>query len=160
MSDKVPPVIPNLNAVEELAFEPSDAQRVVKSQFWAKFYDDPRTTRDSVNLTHALDYTQDGRLTRWWKMPGFADWFCNKEEWRQRQEYLVMLAQETAEKILKDPRAPAAAKVNLIKFLTESIGRAEARTKEVKMLDASINSMNPEQLAEYIKANTKKIAVE
>lgn len=148
----------NLGAVDDLTYEPSDAERRAKAQFWAKYYDDPKMDRNSISLAAVLDYTGDSRISRWWGKPGFKEWFCNKDEWRQRQEYLVNLAQSVAEDILLDPKANPTAKVALIKFLTESIGRAEARIRETKMLDAAVHNMTAEQLEEFIRSSTKKLS--
>lgn len=145
-------------AAEDLGFQPEPDHRRVKAAFWAKFYEDPKMDRDRVTLAAVQQYLPDYRLRKWWSMPGFKEWFTNKDEWRQKQEYLVMLAQDEAERILLDRNANANAKVGLIKFLVESIGRASPKMKEVKMLDDAIHKMTPEQLEEFVKKGVLSLA--
>lgn len=145
-------------AMEDLTFHPSVEMRRIKATFWATQLENPTCAPDKVTASDVAAITGDSRISRWWAVPGFKDWLRNKDEWRQRQEYLCSLAQDTAEQILLDPHANANAKVQLIKFLTESVGKAEARVKETKMLDAEIHKMSPEQLESYIERHTAKKA--
>lgn len=144
--------------VEELVFEPSAAQRAAKTAFWVRYEEMPLADITDINVTMAMQLSGNRSVGNWWKRPGFEDWFLNKQEWKQRIEYLAMLSLEVAEDILNDDRAPAAAKVNLIKALNELANKMPAKSKEVKLIDEGISNMNKEQLREFIEKGTKLIA--
>lgn len=145
------------SALDDIIFDPNAEMRKLKATFWTIYGSNPLMSRERVTQAAILEATSDTRIRSWWALPGFKEWFTNKDEWRQRQEYLAGLAQDVAEKILLDPRANANAKVALIKFLTESVGKAEARIREVKMLDAQVHEMTPDQLQEFLQKNGVKV---
>lgn len=147
-------------AVEELIFAPSAAQRAAKTAFWVRYEELPLADIKDVNPTMAAQLSGCRTVATWWKKPGFEDWFLNKFEWKQRVEYLALLSLEIAEDILNDDRAPAAAKVNLIKVLNELANKMPAKSKEVKLIDESISKMNKEQLNEFISKSKLLIAKE
>lgn len=141
------------DALDDITFEPNPEMRKLKATFWTQYSTNPMMSKDKVTMAAIQEATNDTRIRSWWAIDGFKDWFCNKDEWRQKQEYLAGLAQDCAEKILLDPRANPNAKVALIKFITESVGKAEARIRETKMLDAQVHDMSPEQLQEFLMKN-------
>ena len=73
--------------VEDLDFAPNDAMREAKAAFWAVARDNPLVDPAELSLATVQQVCPDSRVRRWWGTPGFAEWFCNQEEWRQRIEY-------------------------------------------------------------------------
>lgn len=139
------------DAVTDLLFTPSMAQRKVKAAFWIIHNENPIISKDKINMAYIIQQVDDGRIRNWWGVPGFQDWFLNKEEVRQRIEYLFDVAMDQAEVMLLDQSTQPSAKVNLIKLLSELADKMPAKSKEIKFLDASIEKMDAAQLDEYIK---------
>lgn len=139
-------------ALEEV-YMPSVEQRRVKSAYLAAVSDDPSVDpKEPVTLARALQVTGQTRLTHWWKLTGFKEWFNNKDEYRQRLEYLNQLALDKAEELLYDDNPKtASARVSLIKTLMEAGGKMAAKQKEVKLLDEVIQKMDRQQLEAYLK---------
>lgn len=104
----------------DLIYRPSELQRKAKIRFWAKMDSNPLQDRDSVTLEAVKRMTGSGTIEKWWKEPGFKDWFLNSEEHKQRLEYLYDLALGAAEDILlnTDPKAQGA-RVQMIKAVAE-----------------------------------------
>jgi len=140
-----------IDIAEELSFEPSPAQRKLKAKYWLAVRDYPGSAADKLSCAEAMRVTNDGRLERWWKSPGFAQWFRGRDEFRERTEYLCQLALDTAEQVLlsDDPKA-INAKVSMIKVLLEAGGKI-TKSKEIKLLDESVSKMNKPQLEEYLR---------
>lgn len=149
------PVRPNIMAelLQDLTFLPGPEQRKVKSAFWTIQADSPMVP-GSVSLDSALIITSDNRLRKWWTIPGFSDWFANKEEFRQRIEYLAHLALDTAEDILLDPKANANARVSMAKLVIEAANRMPQKYSKEIYLDEKIGTMGKRELEEYIKRAT------
>lgn len=146
----------------ELSFLPVPAHRIVKSAFWASLAENPiiDPLHDKITLALALRITGDARLNRWWSLPGFQEWFSNKDEFRQRVEYLANLALDVAEEILLDRDAHPNARVNMTKLVIEAANKLPARTSakdDSKYLDAKVATMSREQLEEFIKKQTKAL---
>lgn len=142
-----------IDASTELVFVPSPLQRKAKASYWSVVSSNPLLDTDrELTLAQIQQVVNDARLDKWWSEPGFKDWFANKDEFRQKLEYLCMLAQDTAEEILisEDPRS-VNAKVSLIKVLLEAGGKVAPRQKEVKYLDEQINKMDIKQIEEVLK---------
>ena len=146
-------LIKNLNNSTELLFKPMPQQRQAKATFWT-FVNDSMggLSPEDITLAKALQITNDNRLNKWWKVPGFSEWFSNKDEFRQRLEYLANLALDKVEDIIlaDDPKLTSA-QVNIIKCLMEVAGKVPARVKEVKYLDEAVSRMDKRQLEAFLK---------
>lgn len=145
-------------AVEgEIVFIPSGAQRKAKAAFWVSFTDNPVSDAENVTLAQALQITGESRLQKWWSMVGFKDWFLNKEENKQRLEYIYSLALDSAEEILIDPDANPSAKVQMIKVIAELANKMPQKWKTEKFLDADIQRMDKHQLESYLEKQGVKL---
>ena len=136
----------------DLTYIPNNEQRRTKSAFWSRFMDNPICDPSQITLAIALKFVSHSALERWWKQPGFQDWFKNKEEFRERIEHLVHLGMDALEQILMsdDPKS-ASAKVNAVKLLMEIGRKMPPKQQAEKFLDQSIASMGKQELEEYIK---------
>jgi hypothetical protein len=129
-------------------FRPTDLQVKAKVRFWTRQADNPLADSASVTRQIAIQVTGDQRLAGWWSLPGFADWFTNRDEFRERAEYLVEC---------DDPKV-VNAQVQLIKAIIEASGRGPATKKEVKYLDEGVGKLDATQLEQLLSKNTKRLA--
>jgi len=143
------------NVVELVEFSPSPAMRQAKAKFWVRYNEMPLADESTINSTLAQQLSGNTTVGKWWKQPGFKEWFTNSKEWVQRIEYLALLSLDAAEEVLLDPQAPAAAKVNLIKAINELANKLPSKSKEIKFIDGAVADMDEKQLSEFIKRNTK-----
>lgn len=139
-------------AIEASEFQPTEAQLKVKAKMLGLIMDNPVYSLADLSLEAAMDLTQDKKLERWWNIEGFQDWFKNKNEFKQRNEHLIALAQDAMERILKSSNPKmAGAQVNAFKALLEVANKMPAKKGEVKFSDESINRMDPLQLEEFMR---------
>ena len=135
---------------EQLIFTPTPRQRKVKAQFWSRFQPGPFVSASSLSLPAIQEVVNVAGLKEWWQLDGFQGWFLNREEAREKLEYLYMKALDTAEDILDDPNAQASAKVNMIKVLGELANKFPSKWQE-KFADDDINKMDEKQLVAYLE---------
>lgn len=135
--------------VQELSYSPNGEERRAKAKLIAALEDNPVTDWASLTSAAAVQLTGDERIARWWSKPGFAEWFCNKNEFRAKAEFLldVMLDGLVELAASSDPRT-FSSKINAIKVLVEITGRG-AKSSKVKVLDTEIPT-DPDELREYI----------
>lgn len=141
-----------LQASVELFFVPSPLQQQLKAQFWARFEPGPFADKSRLNLPLVQEHVNDPKLKQYWGVPGFKEWFSNKDEAREKLEYLFMLASSAMEQVLLDPGANANAKANIFKNLAEMTGRLTKGGKEAdKFSDDQVNKMSEEELRKFIQ---------
>ena len=162
------PVEKLAEAMEAITFTPTEVQLKVKAKMLGLVMDNPIYSLDDLTLEGAIDLTKDRRIAKWWDIDGFQDWFKNKNEFKQRNEHLLSLAQDALERILQsDSPRMASAQVNAFKALIEVANKLPAKKGELKYTDERINQLDPLQLEEfmrkagYIRISEKKpIAIE
>lgn len=143
-------------AVDDITFLPSPEQRKAKAAFWAAYTDNPVLDLETISSEEARRYAADTRVYKWWPIPGFRDWFLNKDEFRQRLEYLANIALDAAEEILLNPTAHPSARTNMAKLVIEAAGRMPNKfAKEPKFADEIISRMTRRELEEYIRRGQK-----
>lgn len=136
--------------VGDLTFLPSPEQRKTKSAYWTLRADSPLNS-DQITLPEAQQVTGEGRLRKWWSLPGFPEWFANREEFRQRVEYLANLALDTAEEILLDRNINANARVQMAKLVIEAANRMPQKYQKELYVDEKVSQMGKKELEEYIR---------
>lgn len=136
--------------VGDLTFLPSPEQRKAKSAYWTVRADSPLQA-DRITLQEAQSATGEGRLRKWWTLPGFPEWFANREEFRQRVEYLANLALDTAEEILLDRNVNANARVQMAKLVIEAANRMPQKYQKELYVDEKVAQMGKKELEEYIR---------
>ncbi len=101
-------------------YKPNAAQRRAKANFWTAWQDDPSVDIELLTKDDAIQLSGVKTVGSWWAQAGFKDWFLNKDDHRQRLEYLYDLALDRAEAILEsDEPKMASAQVNVIKAVAE-----------------------------------------
>lgn len=144
-------------ARDVVAFKPNRDQRRAKSNFWSHFVEKDSMPPDTVELAAALRYGADRRISDWWDLDSFQDWFTNKDEFRQRVEFLADLALDHVESILYDEKAKAGEKIAAIKLIMEVGSKMSKKSNKEEYLDEKIAAMDKKQLEDYIKKNVRYI---
>jgi hypothetical protein len=137
--------------LESIDFVPTEAMRAAKAAFWAVAMDTPLVDPQNITLAAALQLTGVTQLRRWWASPGFSAWWANKDELRQRIEFLVHKGLDAIEEVLADAETPATAKVRAFEILARLADKEPAKVKEIKFADASIQSMSAAQLTRFLE---------
>lgn len=139
----------------ELTYLPTPEQRKSKAAFWARFSENPICEPEEITAALAVGLIRDGRVSRWWSQDGFAAWFRNRDEFRQRMEYLSQLALDSLEHVLADPKAQPGAKVNAAKLIMEVSRKMPSKQTVEAYLDEKVAQMNKAQLEEYIQRSMR-----
>jgi hypothetical protein len=142
-----------VNAIEELehSFEPNAAQRRIRAKLNVLVIDNPLLSIEDMEPLQLAELLKEPRISRWWHVDGFKDWFTNRYDFKQRTEELIDKAYSALGRILDsdDPKM-AGAQVNAAKMLVEVGNKLPSKIREVKFSDETINKMNPLQLEEYL----------
>lgn len=136
---------------DKVIFTPTPRQRQVKAKFWTRFQPGPFSSPDALTAVAVMEVTGESSLKEWWPKPGFREWFLNREEAREKLEYLFMKALSTAEDIMDDPQAHANAKVQMIKVIAELANKFPSKNLE-RYADDDINRMDEKQLKRYLES--------
>lgn len=148
-------------ATDVVSFSPTEPQRRAKSNFWSFFASGEALPPNNVDLATAVKYAGDKRVSEWWALEGFADWFSNKDEFRQRVEFLADLALDELYHLIRDPETQATAKVAAIRMIMD-VGKkvSQKASTEETVVGEKITKMNKEELEAYIRDKMDKLLVE
>lgn len=146
------------NIVADLVFVPSAMQRKTKAKYWTRVKTTPFTDGDPT-LAEVNRVVRDQRLAKWWQEPGFIDWFMNKEEFKERMEFIANMALDTLEEIISNPDASGSARIAATKMAIEVAGKMPSK-EIMQYADAQINEMSAAQLKEFIKNNAPRLIEE
>jgi len=140
-------------ASTDLTFAPTPDMRRAKAAFWHRVADAPALDSGPVTLAAAQQFGTDKRLSKWWTLPGFAEWFQNKEEFRERLEYLADIALDSLEQVLTDPDSNPSAKVASAKLVLEAASKMPK--KEADAPASRLETMSRGELEDYVRKNLK-----
>lgn len=145
-------------AVDLVTFSPDDAHRRARSNFWSHFSEPGSLPPDSIDLATALRYSGDSRVSEWWSLPGFQDWFSNRQDFRQKVEVLAELALDELRKLMVDPSINPSARVAALGMVLKLGKKLDSgNTSESTSGDSKIDKMNKAELEEYIRGRLKYI---
>jgi hypothetical protein len=142
--------------------EPTEAQQRAKSTFWSTFRtgDIPPPTAP-VDLATALRYGGDKRITEWWEVPGFRDWFSNSREFAERVAFLEVLALDALHDILRSKQTSPQAVLTAAKLVLEMADRMprsrSGTAPDSPGTDKRVSEMSKEELTEYIRSRVTKL---
>lgn len=136
---------------EAVIYTPNPSAKKLKAKFWSRYNPGLMDRTDSLPMAEVLEVTKDPRVKSLWTQPGFKDWFLNKDENRERLEYLFTLALDAAEDILVNPEIQPGARVNMIKVLGELANKFPSRYQQEKFTDDEINKMSELQLKAWLE---------
>lgn len=147
--------------VTEVSFIPTPEQRRIKAVLWTALTDNPAYDSTRITRDLAVQITGEAKVGRWWdKEQGFRDWLQNKDEFRQRVEYLTQMALDTLEGVLASQDAKtASARVNAAKLLLEVANKMPQKYQKEVYHDERIQKMSAAELREYISRQTKLVAL-
>lgn len=139
-------------------FKPNDAQRLAKSTFWSYFIESHTPPPEVIELSTALRYGASKGISDWWSLPGFQDWFTNKDEFRQRIEYLASLCLDELEHTVRDRNGNPTARTAAIRMILQASNKLTegATSKGGTFLDESVSKMDRNQLLDFISARAGK----
>lgn len=144
-------------ASTDLTFSPTPDMRRAKAAFWSRFADAPTSlSSDPVTLASAQQIGADKRLSKWWSLPGFQEWFQNKEEFRERLEYLADIALDSLEQVLTDPDANASAKVASAKLVLEAASKMPKKIEDSP--STRLESLSRSELEDYVRRNLRYLS--
>lgn len=150
-----------LHAVlEDVTFIPTPQMRRTKASYWASLAENPIYDRETTTLASALEVTRDSRLSKWWSLPGFAPWFTNREEFRQRLEYLANLALDTIEEVLLDSDANANARMRAVQIALEAAAKMPGKSDNQKMLDDRVQKMGRAELEAFLRQHASLVGTQ
>lgn len=132
--------------------DPTPEQRKAKERFWGPFMAGDIQVPPTIDLPLALRFGGDSRISKWWDLSGFQDWFLNQEEFRQRVEFIAHLALDSIEEVLKDRTATSNAKVAAAKLALEVANKLSKGQKDQQSDgDSPIDKMDRKELEEFIR---------
>ena len=144
-------------AVDVVEFTPSESHRRAKSNFWSYFSSNDSLPPTSVTLDLASKYCGDRRITEWWSSVGFEAWFSNRDEFKQRVEFLADLALDQLYSLLKDPETGAASKVAAIRMIMDVGQKMAAKAPKEDTIETKIAKMSKAELETFIRAGVSKL---
>lgn len=155
-----PDILSALKLTVEGQFLPTNPQKRAKSAFWTHFSTAGEgSLTPTPSLATALRFGQDNRIQAWWDQAGFQDWFWNRDEFRQRMEYLANLAVDELEEILLSKQVATSDKLNAIKMVMQ-VSQKTTPVRAEESLPDLIGKMNRVQLEEYIRSGLKLLPIE
>ena len=140
--------LPSLAA--DVVFMPTPRQIQVKAKFWSRYQPGPFSSPGGITGSVAMEVTGVRSVADWWGKAGFKEWFLNRDEAREKLEYLFHKALNTAEQILDDPLAQANAKVQMIKVVAELANKFPTKNLE-RFADDDINKMDEQQIMHFLE---------
>jgi hypothetical protein len=134
--------------------QPTSDQRQTKERFWGLFMQGDAEVPSEVDLATALRFGQDKRISTWWDIPGFRDWFLNKQEFKDRVEFMAHLALDGIQEVLQDKTATPASRVAAAKLALEVANKLPkaGSNQDGKYLDEKINEMDSKELERFIQS--------
>lgn len=131
-----------LMAPTDLGWVPTVKQQKVKSNFWARYREDPVIQPDKLT---AAEVTQlcGTDVSKWWSDPGFRAWFINADSWRHQLEFLADSFLEKAMYRLLSDELSDKDFINLGKLISEMAGRMP--TKGPGTVGEKEKQLTPEQ---------------
>lgn len=148
---------------EEGVYSPTNEELKLKGAFLTLSSQNPLLDPATLTLQDAERLLGKRFANR--ERPGFAAWLLNREENRQRLEYLFALALGAAEDILlsTDPKAQGA-RVSMVRTIAELAGKMPSKVAgpelDLKTAVKSIGSMDKVQLQAFIQKNGQTQAMQ
>ncbi len=154
MKQLIDTVMPDL---EVTVFSPTREMQQAKANYWSFFLTGDVSVSPRDTLESAQRYGRDSRIKEWWSKPGFRQWFSNKDEFRQRAEFLANNSLMHLEYILNDEKSKGSEKVAAIKLIMELSGKLKKADSAEQFADAKIAQMGREELEEFIRNKSRTL---
>lgn len=135
---------------EEVAFIPSRSHKEVKAKLLARLEDNPITDIDSITCSAVVSITKDSRINHWWTIPGFKEWFKDKDEFRVGLSVAANNALAVLEEVAQNDLAPPSSRVAAAKILLEQHAKLAPKTSE-EFADERLAKLSEGKLDAIIK---------
>lgn len=139
---------------EDVVFHPTDAMREAKSAFWAVMNDEVLPPHE-ITLALVKDTIQSTRIATWWNKPGFQAWFLNKEEYKQRLEYLMNIGMDALERVLRTSESDTAIVSAMKLIIAANDKMPKAGSANAKTGNDLVDNMTDQQVDDYIRRQMK-----
>lgn len=144
---------------DTVSFVPNNEQKRARSNFWIAVGELGIDIPQQVGLPVVLQHAGDKRVAEWWVLPGFQDWFLNREDFRQRVDFLSSMALDELEKTLQNPAASPKDKILVAKMLLDERNRRVAASDgaDASLLGERLQKMSRAELDTYIRTRVQKL---
>jgi hypothetical protein len=137
--------------ISALEFDPTPEMQRVKARFMSLVSAQDLNLIGNISADAAAKILGDRRVRVWWDKEGFSGWFLNKNEYREKAEYLLTLAMDRAKDILQSGDARnVSAQVQILKLMLEMTGKMP---REDSGKNKPAPALDPGQLDEMLKLN-------
>ena len=137
--------------VQSSSFIPTNAMIRRRGEFWRKC-SNPDVDSDT-ELKQVIELGASSIITRWWSIPGFREWFLNKDWNKHEAEALLQAAMKRVADILRDEEDTGLL-INAAKEARAIYAQMHVQVEE-KFADSQVAEMSKDELAEYIRRNTR-----
>jgi len=112
-----------IEVATSLEFLPSEKDKELKASFWALERENPTCDPDLLTACRVAEVVNYSNMEKKWAIPGFREWFCNKNEAKQRAERIFNKLLDALDNIASsdDPKAYSA-QLAAFKALGEYLG--------------------------------------
>lgn len=136
----------------ELHLKINDDMRACKTRFWKSLETNQVCDPEHVTLAAARQLTGEKRLESWWKKPGFAEWFCEADEFSVKMSAAKFNALDTLIDVMSNPDSPASSRVAAAKQVMDYARNMEKDTSSLEdLLDKIAGVSKVEDLQKYLK---------
>jgi hypothetical protein len=141
----------------ELDFYPSQAHINLKVAFYSRAADNPGVDLDNITSASVQQVLGDSRISNYWAIPGFSEWFCNRNELKEKMTSLFYKALDSLDDIFAstDPKS-APTKVALLKALAEMTGNNGGKQQAAKLIDGDLAKKSREELEQMIESDVER----
>lgn len=152
---------PTLKPADVQPFKPSQAQALAKARLLARLAEVQGIhDLESLGLDRAVEWARDRRVRDWLRVPGFAAWFFDRDDFVHRAQSLKDLALETLEAVLLadlEPRAVTARdKLKAADMLLTLTGAYPAKAS-IRFLDRELDAMEPAEVDRQLDAARRQL---
>lgn len=136
-------------------FTPSPAQIRRRKEYWER---NPQLSQDP-SLEEAIATGAHAMVSRWWKTPGFSEWFLNKDSNLHAAEELLHRAMDRLSDILGTAEDEGIIIAAAKEARTLHAQLTAATETSEKFADEQVNQMSRKELEDYIRSNSARISV-
>jgi len=145
-------------AIDVAAFQPTDPQKQAKARLWSYFAQGDALPPTDIDLATASRYAGDRRISEWWTLQGFPEWFANKDEFRQKVEYMAGIVLDEFFSLIRSPDTQATAKVAAGKVILEAAKKLSNKpASEETQVSDKIAKMSKDELEAFIRSRVDKL---
>lgn len=137
--------------VAQSQFTPTAAQIRRRKQFWDKQAGD---LPEDITVDQALQYGAHTAIRQWWNIPGFTEWFLDRDYSKHEAEALLHTAMQKLQAVLRDS-GDNAELINAAKEARNLHAQLHNKPAESDSTgDSEIDKMSREELEQFLAARS------